>query len=98
MDFSLSEEQEMLKTMARDFLEKECPESLVREMERDDKGYSPELWRKIADLGWLGLIYPEKYGGTGGNILDWSSSTRRWVGLCFPVLIFPPWFYVAWQS
>lgn len=70
MDFSLSEEQEMLKTMARDFLEKECPESLVREMERDDKGYSPELWRKIADLGWLGLIYPEKYGGTGGNILD----------------------------
>ena len=70
MDFSLSEEQEMLKTMARDFLEKECPESLVREMEEDDDGYSPEVWRKIADLGWLGLVYPEKYGGTGGSILD----------------------------
>jgi len=72
MDFTLSEEQEMLKTMARDFLEKECPESVVREAEAGDKGYSPELWRKIADLGWLGLVYPEKYGGTGGTILDLS--------------------------
>jgi len=70
MDFSLSEEQEMLKTMARDFLEKECPESFIRDMEEDDDGYSPELWKKIADLGWLGLIYPEQYGGTAGNLLD----------------------------
>ncbi len=70
MDFSLSEEQEMLKTMARSFLEKECPESFVRDIEEDDDGYSPEVWKKIADLGWLGLIYPEKYGGTGGSILD----------------------------
>jgi len=70
MDFSLSEEQEMLKTMARDFLEKECPESFVRDMDEDEDGYSPEVWRKIADLGWLGLIYPEKYGGTEGSILD----------------------------
>jgi len=70
MDFSLSEEQEMLKTMARDFLEKECPESFVREMEEDEEGYSPEIWRQIADLGWLGLVYPEKYGGTEGSIVD----------------------------
>lgn len=70
MDYSMSEGQEMLKTAARDFLEKECPESLVREMEEDDDGYSPELWRKIADLGWLGLVYPEKYGGIGGSIVD----------------------------
>ncbi len=70
MDFSLNEEQEMLKTMARDFLEKECPESFIREVEKGDQGYSPELWRKIADLGWLGLVYPEKYGGTEGSILD----------------------------
>jgi alkylation response protein AidB-like acyl-CoA dehydrogenase len=60
----------MLKKTARDFLEKECPESFVREMEEDDDGHSPELWHKIADLGWLGLVYPEKYGGTGGSFLD----------------------------
>jgi len=70
MDFSLSQEQQMLKTSARDFLETECPEKLVRDMEEDKKGYSPELWKKIADLGWLGLIYPEEYDGTGGSILD----------------------------
>ncbi|MBL7209047.1 MAG: acyl-CoA/acyl-ACP dehydrogenase [Dehalococcoidia bacterium] len=70
MDFSMSEEQEMLKKQARDFLEAECPESVVREVEKGDKGYSPELWRKTADLGWTGLVYPEKYGGTGGSFLD----------------------------
>ncbi len=70
MDFSMSEEQEMLKKVARDFLVAECPESFVREIEEGDDGYSPKLWRKIADLGWLGLVYPEKYGGTNGSILD----------------------------
>jgi alkylation response protein AidB-like acyl-CoA dehydrogenase len=39
-------------------------------MEDDDKGYSPELWRKIAELGWLGLIFPVEYGGSGGSFLD----------------------------
>jgi len=70
VDFSLNEEQEMLKTAARDFLEKECPISLVRDLEEDEKGYSPELWRKMAELGWLGLVFPEEYGGVGGNFLD----------------------------
>ena len=70
MDFSLSEEQEKLRAIARDFLKTECPESLVREVEEGDDGFSPELWRKIADLGWLGFMYPEKYGGTGGTFLD----------------------------
>ena len=70
MDFTHSEEQEMLKTAARDFLEKECTESVIREVEAGDMGYSPELWRKIADLGWLGLILPEQYGGSGGSFQD----------------------------
>ena len=70
MDFSLSEEQEMLKTMARDFLETECPEAVIRETLRSDKGYSPELWGKIAELGWMGISFPEKYGGTEQSIID----------------------------
>jgi len=72
MDFLFTEEQNMLRTMARDFLDKECTESILRDAETGDLGYSPELWSKIADLGWLGLIYPEQYGGTGGNIVDLS--------------------------
>lgn len=70
MDFSLTEDQEMLKTTARDFLTKECTEAIIRDTLRNKEGYSPELWRKLADLGWLGIIFPEKYGGTGGTILD----------------------------
>lgn len=70
MDFSLSEEQEMLRTMARDFLETEYPESAIRETLRGGRGYSPELWQKIADLGWMGIIFPEKYDGTEQGIVD----------------------------
>ncbi len=70
MNFELDEEQVMLKTSAREFLEKECPKKLVRAMMEDEKGYSPELWKKIADLGWLGLTFPEQYGGVGSSFLD----------------------------
>ena len=70
MDFSLSEEQEMLQKSARDFLSAECPKSLVREIEAGDLGYSPELWRKMAALGWMGLALPEEYGGAGFSLLD----------------------------
>jgi alkylation response protein AidB-like acyl-CoA dehydrogenase len=70
MDLGLNEEQEMLKTLARDFLQKECPKQLVKQLDESDAGYSPELWRKMAELGWMGLIFPEKYGGSGGSFLD----------------------------
>jgi alkylation response protein AidB-like acyl-CoA dehydrogenase len=70
MNFELDEEQIMLKTAARDFLDKECPKSMVRDMMEDEKGYSPELWKTMADLGWMGLTFPEEYGGTGSSFLD----------------------------
>jgi alkylation response protein AidB-like acyl-CoA dehydrogenase len=70
MDLGLSEEQEMLRNFARDFLEKECPEQHVRDMEEDEKGYSPDLWRKMAEQGWMGLIVPEQYGGVGMSFMD----------------------------
>jgi alkylation response protein AidB-like acyl-CoA dehydrogenase len=70
MDLGLSEEQELLKNAARDFLEKECPETLVRAMEEDEKGYSPDLWKKMAEQGWQGLLIPDAYGGAGFSYLD----------------------------
>lgn len=70
MDFAFLEEQEMLKKMARDFLSDKCPKTLVKEMEEDEKGYSPELWQEMADLGWMGLVFPEKYGGSNMTFLD----------------------------
>ncbi len=70
MEISLSEEQELLQRSARDFLQEECPIRLVRAMEEDAKGYDLHLWKQMADLGWLGLIVPEAYGGTGGSMMD----------------------------
>jgi len=70
MEFSLNEEQEMLKTMARDFLDNECPKTFVREMMDDEAGHSPDLWKKMAEVGWLGLILPEEYGGSAMNFRD----------------------------
>ena len=70
MDLGLSEEQELLRNSARDFLEKECPEEHVRAMEEDERGYSPELWKKMGELGWHGLMIPEAQGGAGFSFLD----------------------------
>lgn len=65
MDLLLSEEEVMLKNGAREFLEARCPPELARAMETDALGYSPELWREMADLGWQGLALPEQYSGQG---------------------------------
>ena len=70
MDLALTPEQETLKTEARKFLESECPTSLVREMERDERGYSADMWERMASLGWMGLPFPERYGGSGGSLTD----------------------------
>ncbi|MBI4081307.1 MAG: acyl-CoA/acyl-ACP dehydrogenase [Candidatus Lambdaproteobacteria bacterium] len=63
MDVLLTEEEMMVRTSARQFLERECPTTLVREMEEDSKGYPPALWQKAAELGWQGMSLPERYGG-----------------------------------
>ena len=65
MDVLPGEEEQMVKNLAREFLEAECPPSLAREMEKDNLGYPPELWKKISDLGWFGMSLPESYGGQG---------------------------------
>jgi alkylation response protein AidB-like acyl-CoA dehydrogenase len=63
MDLLLTDEEKMLRQTAREFLDAECPTTLVRDMETDPKGYPPALWRKTAELGWQGMALPEKYGG-----------------------------------
>ncbi len=70
MDLGLNEEQEMLKKSAKEFLSKECPKKLVRELDESDTGLSRDLWKKMAGLGWMGLPFPEKFGGNGGTLLD----------------------------
>ena len=78
----------MFKQGARDFFEKEVPKSLVKKMVEDDNGNPPELWKKMAQLGWLGLIYPEQYGGSGGNIIDLVALEEEMGRACLPGAFF----------
>lgn len=70
MDLNLTEEQRLIRDAARDFLERECPSAHVRAMEKDQKGYSTDLWQAMAKLGWMGLALPEEYGGAESGFIE----------------------------
>ena len=70
MDLGLTEIQQMLKTSAQEFRLRDCPITLVRDLDEDSRGYPDELWRQIVSLGWTSVPFPEQYGGTGGDFLD----------------------------
>src|SRR5262249_60873193 len=70
MDFGFSEEQEMLRASARKFFENECTSTLVRQRMEEPAGVTDDFWTKLAEQGWLGLVYPEEYGGVGPRFVD----------------------------
>ena len=84
MNLTLSEEQEMLKTMARDFLADKLPKTAVTEIEESDEGYSPGMWWEMAELGWMGLALPEKYGGADMTFLDLAVLLEEMGRACLP--------------
>jgi alkylation response protein AidB-like acyl-CoA dehydrogenase len=84
MNLALSEEQEMLKKMARDFLTDKLPKTVVKEIEQSEAGYSAELWQEMAGLGWMGLALPEKYGGSGMSFLDLAILLEEMGRACLP--------------
>ncbi|MFC1858268.1 acyl-CoA dehydrogenase family protein [Thermodesulfobacteriota bacterium] len=84
MDFTLGRDQMMLKRSVREFLAKECDSTYVREMEEDERGYTQKLWHEMAELGWMELIFPERYGGTEGNFLDLVVMMEEMGRSCLP--------------
>ena len=84
MKFTLSEEQEMLRKTAREFLTAKCPKKLVRQIEESEAGYSRELWQEMAELGWMGLAFPEKYGGGDMTFLDLGVLLEEMGRACLP--------------
>jgi len=69
MDFGLTEEQEILKKFAKDFLEKVFDRKTIKNLDKEFT-YSPEIWTEMASLGWTGLPFPDKYGGAGMTFVD----------------------------
>src|SRR2546421_5423421 len=70
MDFGFNQEQELLRNTARKFLENDCTSEFVRARMAEPAGVTDAFWTKLAEQGWLGLIYPEEYGGTGLGFVD----------------------------
>src|ERR687892_1691292 len=70
MDFGFNQEQELLRATARKFFENECTSEFVRQRMAEPAGVTDEFWTKLAEQGWLGLIYPEEFDGTGLGFVD----------------------------
>jgi alkylation response protein AidB-like acyl-CoA dehydrogenase len=70
MDVRLNEDQIEISRQARRFFDKECSMAYVRRMLDDERGFSDDLWRAMAEMGWMGLRFPEEFGGVGLNALD----------------------------
>lgn len=70
MDLSLNEDQEMLKKIAREFIQNECPKELLLEVDKGDTSGLSEIWRKMSELGWMGITIPQEYGGEGSSLTD----------------------------
>jgi len=65
MQFGLTESQKILKDNARKFFAAECPITEVRRLMETDTAYDATLWRKMAEQGFTGIIFPEEFGGLG---------------------------------
>jgi alkylation response protein AidB-like acyl-CoA dehydrogenase len=65
MNFGFTEEQERLRAEARRLLQLESPMPAVRRAAGTPLGYDPALWQRLAALGFVGLLVPERHGGGG---------------------------------
>jgi alkylation response protein AidB-like acyl-CoA dehydrogenase len=65
MQFGLSDSQQLLRDNARRFFATECPMARVRRLIESDTAHDPDLWSKMAEQGFTGIIFPEEYDGAG---------------------------------
>ena len=71
MDINLTEEQTQLQDMASKFMDNECTFEFVRKIEKESElGYCPDMWQQFAEMGWLGIMVPEEFGGMEMGLLD----------------------------
>ncbi len=70
MNFGFNEEQELLRSTARKFFDNECASETVRKLMDGPEGMTPDLWKKIVEQGWTGLIFADEHGGMGLGFVD----------------------------
>lgn len=80
MDFSFSKEQTMIQEMVREFAQKEIRPLAI---DLDRKAIFPlELFKKMGKLGLLGIPFPEKYGGSGGDTISYAIAVEEIGKVC----------------
>jgi alkylation response protein AidB-like acyl-CoA dehydrogenase len=70
MEFELDQDQQMLAQTVADFAKNESPVERFRKLRDDPVGYDPAVWKKMGELGWLGVAFPESVGGFGGSFVE----------------------------
>src|SRR5271156_1542210 len=70
MNFEFSDDQKQLQTEARRFLEAKCPPAAVRAVMESGEPFDRALWAGLAEMGFLGVVIPEQYGGLGLGYLE----------------------------
>ena len=84
MDFDLSIEQKILMDNAREVIAKHGPTENAWALMKSESGYDPSLWRKMAEMGWLGMVIPEEYGGSEGDFIDLAIHLEAMGEACMP--------------
>src|SRR5947209_17699735 len=70
MNFDFSDDQKQLRDQARKYLAEKCPPKLVRTVLDGKQPYDRELWKGLAEMGFLGVAIPEQFGGAGAGHLE----------------------------
>src|SRR4029079_13919186 len=70
MNFDFSDDQKQMRDAARKFLSEQCPPKAVRAVLDGKAAYDKELWKGLAEMGFLGVAIPEEVGGAGGGHLE----------------------------
>lgn len=70
LDLKYNESEQILRKSALDFLKRDAPKEVVQVLQETDTGITDELWQKVVDMGWMGIIIPEEYGGVGGTLTN----------------------------
>ena len=70
MYFDLTDEQQAIRSTAKDFLAARYKSERIRELAESENGFDQSDWQEMADLGWPGLALPEEWGGQGLGIVE----------------------------
>jgi alkylation response protein AidB-like acyl-CoA dehydrogenase len=70
MNFDLTEEQQILVDSVERFVQNDSSVERFRKLRDTERGWEPEMWERMGEMGWLSVPFPEEHGGFGGRFVD----------------------------